>query len=46
MHFLPDNIDDYVVKHSQSEPQILQELTRENLAKSIKPTNVKWCFSG
>ena len=29
MNFLPEKIDDYSVSHSQKEPQILQELTRE-----------------
>ena len=25
MHFLPESIDDYVVKHSQEEPRVLAE---------------------
>ena len=29
MHFLPEKIDNYVVAHSQEEPNILQELTQE-----------------
>jgi predicted O-methyltransferase YrrM len=46
MHFLPDNIDDYVVKHSQSEPQILQELTRETWQKVLNPRMLSGAFQG
>ncbi|MCH9660260.1 MAG: O-methyltransferase [Bacteroidetes bacterium] len=37
MHFLPDKIDDYVVEHSQPEPLLLQELTRETWQKVLAP---------
>ena len=46
MHFLPDNIDDYVVKHSQSEPKILQELTRETWQKVLNPRMLSGAFQG
>ena len=29
MHFLPEDIDNYVVAHSANEPEHLQALTRE-----------------
>ena len=46
MHFLPENIDDYVVKHSQSEPKILQELTRETWQKVLNPRMLSGAFQG
>jgi caffeoyl-CoA O-methyltransferase len=46
MHFLPDNIDNYVVKHSQSEPKILQELTRETWQKVLNPRMLSGAFQG
>ncbi|MEN8879305.1 MAG: methyltransferase, partial [Polaribacter sp.] len=35
MHFLPEKLDDYVVEHSQQEPQILKELSRETWQKVL-----------
>lgn len=46
MHFLPEKIDDYVVKHSQQEPQILQELTRETWQKVLNPRMLSGAFQG
>ena len=46
MHFLPDNIDDYVVRHSQEEPTILQELTRETWQKVLNPRMLSGAFQG
>ena len=46
MHFLPESIDDYVVKHSQVEPQILQELTRETWQKVLNPRMLSGAFQG
>lgn len=46
MHFLPEKIDDYVVKHSQSEPKILQELTRETWQKVLNPRMLSGAFQG
>lgn len=37
MHFLLEEIDDYVVKHSQDEPKLLQQLTRETYQKILQP---------
>ncbi|MEM7086556.1 MAG: O-methyltransferase [Bacteroidota bacterium] len=37
MNFLPEEIDDYVVAHSQAEPQLLQELSRETWQKVLAP---------
>jgi len=37
MDFLPKKIDDYVVAHSQEEPELLQELARETWQKVLAP---------
>lgn len=37
MNFLPKKIDDYVVAHSQPEPKLLQELSRETWQKVLAP---------
>ena len=46
MHFLPEKIDEYVVAHSQSEPQILQELSRETWQKVLNPRMLSGAFQG
>ena len=37
MDFLPEKIDAYVVAHSQPEPELLQQLTRETWQKVLAP---------
>ena len=37
MDFLPEKIDDYVVAHSQAEPELLQQLNRETWQKVMQP---------
>ncbi|MGJ8667467.1 MAG: O-methyltransferase [Patiriisocius sp.] len=37
MHFLPENIDEYAVNHSQPEPELLEDLTRETWRKVLAP---------
>jgi caffeoyl-CoA O-methyltransferase len=37
MNFLPEKIDNYVVAHSQAEPKLLQELSRETWQKILTP---------
>ena len=46
MHFLPEKIDNYVVSHSQQEPEILQELTRETWQKVLNPRMLSGAFQG
>jgi len=46
MHFLPEKIDDYVVSHSQEEPLLLQELTRETWQKVLNPRMLSGAFQG
>ena len=37
MHFLPEKLDDYIVAHSENEPELLQKLTRETYRKVLQP---------
>ncbi|KGL62400.1 O-methyltransferase [Polaribacter sp. Hel1_85] len=46
MHFLPENIDNYVVSHSQQEPKILKELSRETWQKVLNPRMLSGAFQG
>ncbi|WP_299015082.1 O-methyltransferase [uncultured Polaribacter sp.] len=46
MHFLPEKIEDYVVNHSQEEPQILKDLTRETWQKVLNPRMLSGAFQG
>ncbi len=46
MHFLPENIDNYVVEHSQQEPQLLKELTKETWQKVLNPRMLSGAFQG
>ena len=46
MHFIPENLDDYVVEHSQSEPELLQELSREAWQKVLAPRMLSGHFQG
>ena len=46
MHFLPEKIDDYVVEHSQQEPQILQELSKETWQKVLNPRMLSGAYQG
>lgn len=46
MNFLSDAIDDYVVKHSQTEPSLLQELNKETWQKVLNPRMLSGAFQG
>jgi len=46
MDFLPDKIDDYVVKHSQKEPILLQQLNKETWQKILNPRMLSGAFQG
>lgn len=46
MDFLPEKIEDYVVKHSQQEPKILKELNRETWQKILNPRMLSGDFQG
>ena len=46
MHFLTENIDNYVVEHSQQEPTILKELSKETWQKVLNPRMLSGAFQG
>jgi caffeoyl-CoA O-methyltransferase len=46
MHFLPNKIDDYIVNHSQQEPTVLQELSKETWQKVLNPRMLSGAFQG
>jgi len=46
MHFLPEKIDDYVVAHSEDEPELLQQLTRETYQKILQPRMLSGHYQG
>lgn len=46
MNFLPEKIDQYVVEHSQKEPQLLRELSKETWQKVLNPRMLSGAFQG
>lgn len=46
MHFIPEDIDDYVVKHSEDEPELLQHLNRETYQKILQPRMLSGHYQG
>lgn len=46
MHFLPEKIEKYVADHSQQEPKILQELSKETWQKVLNPRMLSGAFQG
>ncbi len=46
MHFLPEQLDQYIVAHSQEEPKLLQQLTRETYQKILQPIMLSGPYQG
>ena len=46
MNFLPENIDDYAVNHSEDEPKLLKELSKETWQKVLIPRMLSGHFQG
>ncbi|WP_340203037.1 O-methyltransferase [Ascidiimonas sp. W6] len=46
MHFLSEDLENYVAKHSQDEPDLLKELERETYKKIIHPRMLSGHFQG
>ncbi len=46
MHFLPDNIDRYAVNHSENEPKLLKELSKETWQKILIPRMLSGHYQG
>jgi caffeoyl-CoA O-methyltransferase len=46
MHFLTEPIDNYIVAHSQKEPELLAKLTRETYQKVLQPRMLSGHYQG
>lgn len=46
MHFFPEKLDDYVVSHSEGEPELLQQLSRETHQKILQPRMLTGHYQG
>lgn len=46
MHFLPDEIDQYAVNHSQKEPELLQALNTETWQTVLNPRMLSGTYQG
>jgi predicted O-methyltransferase YrrM len=46
MSFLPSEIDNYVVNHSQKEPELLQQLNKETWQKVLNPRMLSGDYQG
>ena len=46
MHFLSEALDDYVVAHSEAEPELLQQLTRETYQKILQRIMLSGPYQG
>ena len=46
MNFLPKNIDNYAVTHSENEPELLQQLSKETWQKMVNPRMLSGHYQG
>lgn len=46
MHFLPPLLEKYITDHSEVEPQLLQELTKETHLKVVRPRMITGHYQG
>ena len=46
MYFLPEKLDAYIVSHSEEEPELLQQLTRETYQKILQPIMLSGPYQG
>ncbi len=46
MHFIPEDLDNYVVAHSEDESELLQQLTRETYQKILQPRMLSGHYQG
>lgn len=46
MQFISEKLDDYVVRHSEDEPELLQQLTRETYQKILQPRMLSGHYQG
>ncbi len=46
MHFLPEALENYITEHSEDEPQLLQELSRETHLTVLRPRMLTGHYQG
>ncbi|MDY8138626.1 O-methyltransferase [Aquimarina sp. 2201CG5-10] len=46
MHFIPEALDNYVVLHTEKEPELLQQLHRETYQKILQPRMLSGPYQG
>ncbi len=46
MHFIPEALDQYVVAHSEKEPELLEQLHRETYLKVLQPRMLSGHYQG
>ena len=46
MHFISEKLENYVVKHSENEPELLQKLNKETHQKILQPRMLSGHFQG
>jgi predicted O-methyltransferase YrrM len=46
MHFIPEKLDNYVVTHTQDEPELLKQLNRETYQKILQPRMLSGHYQG
>ena len=46
MYFISEKLDDYVVQHTENEPELLRELSRETFQKTLQPRMLSGHFQG
>lgn len=46
MHFISEALDEYVVAHSEKEPELLRQLTKETYQKVLQPRMLSGHFQG
>ena len=46
MFFLPEDLDNYIVAHSEQETELLQQLTRETYQKILQPIMLSGPYQG
>ena len=46
MNFLPEKLDEYVVSHSQQEPALLKQLSKETWQKVLNPRMLSGAYQG
>ncbi len=46
MHFISEELDNYIIKHTQQEPELLQQLTRETYQKILQPRMLSGPYQG